>query len=290
MNLSQTFKNNSFDKVILRMTDKTFIQETINFITSLQNFISYDKEIIPPKILLSAFLIFYFHNDVLSENRTEFDTFILQKSKNIVELTELFSIKNSKKLEVLQYIGELNKYKHHFEQWKKKDLDSQLQIYKQMYFDSHFNPEIKNKIEMLIGKEKTNELLVITEDNIQQNLKKAFWDILREDFENDDYSQVLSIIRDVKFYFLKIDNKLENRLKEYLDDELISIHIENNNFHQLFEILKFCLIELKKLDAPVYDKINEELQNVNDINTHNFILILSFLLERLEFVSSLKKL
>ena len=289
MNLSVKFKNNSFDKVIKIMTDKNILKETENFIKCLQNLISYEKEIISSKVLLSAYLIYFFHNDVLSLPKNDIDTFIFQKSKNIVELTEDLSIQNKNKLFIFQYISELNKFKYYFEQWKKKDLDSQLQIYKQMYFDSNFNPEIKNKIQQLIGKEKTNELLVITEDNIQKNLKKAFWDNMKEEFENDNYSQVLSLIKDIKYYFLKINHKLENLLQEYLDHQFISIHIQNKNFEQLFQTLKFCLIELQKLDAPVFDKQNQELQNINQIDTQNFILILSFLLERLEFVSSLKK-
>lgn len=286
LHIINQFENITFLNATNILIDKNNIQNTQYFIQSLQNMISYDKEIISPKVLLSSFLIYFFHEDVLSENKTDSDTFIFEKSKTIVKLTKQFSYKN--KIDIFHYIAELNKYKFFFEKWKKKDLDSQLQIYKQMYFDSQFNPEIKNKIQKLIGKDKTNELLVITEDNIQQNLKKAFWNILTEEFENDNYSNVLSIMKDIKFYFLKINHKLELQLKEYLDDELVTIHIQNKNFFQLFEMLKFCLIELKKLDAPVYDNHNQTLQNLNEINTSNFIIILSFLLERLEFVSSLK--
>ena len=201
-------------------------------------------------------------------------------------MTKKLSVQS--KIEILKYISELNKYKNYFNQWKTKDLESQLQIYKQMYYDSNFNPNIKNKIEKLIGREKTNELLIITEDNIQKNLKKAFWDILKQDFEEENYSQISSLIKDIKFYFCNINQKLQNKLEEYLDDKLIHTYIETCNFEQLFEILKFCLIELKKLDAPFYDSKNSNLQNLIP-NTDNFILILSFLLERLELISSLKK-
>ena len=286
LHIIHKFDNISFVNATNILIDKNNIQNTQYFIQSLQNIISYDKEIISPKVLLSSFLIYFFPKDVFSESKTDIDTFIFEKSKTIVKLTKQFSYQN--KINIFHYISELNKYKYFFEKWKKEDLESQLQIYKQMYFDSQFNPEIKNKIQKLIGKEKTNELLVITEDNIHQNLKKAFWDILREEFQNNNYSNVLSIIKDIKYHFLKINTHLQNKMDEYLDEELVSIYVNNNNFEQLFNILKFCLIELKKLDAPVYDKQNQEFQNINEINTDNFILILSFLLERLEFVSSLK--
>lgn len=286
ININEQFKNNSFNKAINILTNKNNIQQTNNFLLALKNIIKYEKEIISPKILLSSFLICYFHNDVLSEEKNDIDSFILDKSKNIVEMTIKLSIQN--KIEILTYISKLNKFKHFFEQWKQKDLDSQLQIYKQMYFDSQFNPEIKNKIETLIGKEKTNELLIITTDNIQKNLKKAFWNNMKEEFENQNYSQISSIIKDIKYFFIKINNHLKEKLDEYLDIEFINMYIETKNFQQLFEVIKFCLIELKKLDAPIYDEINEHLQQLN-ANTQNFILILSFLLERLKFVSSLKK-
>jgi hypothetical protein len=286
ININEQFKNNSFNKAINILTNKNNIQQTNNFLLSLQNLIKYEKEIISPKILLSSFLICYFHNDVLSEEKNDIDSFILDKSKFIVEITIKLSIQN--KIEILTYISELNKFKHYFEQWKKKDLDSQLQIYKQMYFDSQFNPEIKNKIQKLIGKEKTNKLLIITTDNIQKNLKKAFWNNIKEEFENENYSQISSIIKDIKFFFILINNHLKEKLDEYLDIEFINMYIETNNVKQLFEVIKFCLIELKELDAPIYDEINEHLQQLN-ANTQNFILTLSFLLERLEFVSSLKK-
>lgn len=294
INIINKFKNINFVDATKILMDKTVIKDTKLFIDSLQNIISYDKEIISPKILLSAFFITDFHNEVLSETKNDIDTFILEKSSYILNETKELNITN--KINILKYISELNKYSHYFDQWKKKDLDSQLQIYKEMYYQSNLSEDIKRKIESLIGEEKTNELLAINitekeskmlSDNIEKTLKKAFWDILEQDFKNNNYSQVSSIIKDIKSYFCKINSSLENKINEYLDDEFVSMYIETQNFEQLFETLKFCLIELKKLDAPFYDKQNEEFQNLNQ-NTPNFILLLSFLLERLDYISSLK--
>jgi len=280
------FEEITFEESIKFLMKKKTIEQTKNFLNSLQSFINYEKEIIPPKILLSAFFIYHFQEDVLSEKKNDIDCFIYQKSKFIVEITKKLSIQS--KIEILKYISELNKYKHYFNQWKIKDLESQLQIYKQMYYDSNFNPNIKNKIEKLIGIEKTNELLIITESNIQKMLKNAFWDILKQDFKKENYYQISSLIKDIKFYFCNINPKLQTKLDDYLDNNLINIYIKIKNFELLFEIVKFCLIELKKLDAPFYDRKNSNLQNLVP-NTDNFILILSFLLERLELISSLKK-
>ena len=295
INIIHKFKNITFVDATKILMDKNIIKDTKLFIDSLQNIISYDKEIISPKILLSAFFITYFHNQVLSETKNDIDTFILAKSSHILEETNNLNITN--KMDVLKYISELNKYSHYFNQWKKKDLDSQLQIYKEMYYQSNLSEDIKRKLESLIGEEKTNELLTINitekeskmlSDSIEKTLKKAFWDILEQDFKNNNYSQVSSIIKDIKFYFCKINSSLENKMNEYLDDEFVSMYIETQNFVQLFETLKFCLIELKNLDAPFYDKQNEEYQHLTQ-NTENFIFILSFLLDRLDYIFYLKK-
>lgn len=283
LHIIKSFDNITFDDATKILMNKTNIKTAQNFIQCLQKIISYDNEIIPPKILLSAFFIHFFHKDILLNEENDEDTFIIDKSKQIINNSINLCVNN--KINILIYISELNKYKFFFEKWKTKDLSSQLEIYKEMYFKSNFNENIKNKIEKLIGKEKTNELLIITDDNIQKTLRKAFWDILKQDFEHKNYSQVSSIIKDIKYFFCKIASTLKDIMDEYLDEELISVCIETDNFQQLFEILNFCLIELKKLDAPFYDNINTNLQYLSP-NTENFISILSFLLERLEFICS----
>ena len=74
--------------------------------------------------------------------------------------------------------------------------------------------------------------VIVDSENLDNNYQEAFWNIIRNDFENNKYSQIITLLKFVKLFI--ISNKNENtnifsitRIKEKLenrdcnDDELI---------------------------------------------------------------------
>lgn len=289
LDLCNCFSNKSFNEGVLIITNKNVISTATEFIDSLKSLIDYKGEIISSKIFLSSFFISFFHNEVLSEEKNEIETFLYEQSKYIIQLFKTLNINN--KIKILEYISELNKYKNNFNQWKKKDLDSQIEIYSDIYIRfPEKRKQIKKLLELLVGKNNVESIIHsfenknnILEDTIQKYLKEIFWDNFQKDIIDKKYEQIIFIFKDIHYYFTSINKNQISYYNEYLDIEFISINIKNENFQCLFEIIKFCLVELKKLDAPFYDSHNEQLQNIN-FNIDNITPVLSFLMERLEYI------
>jgi hypothetical protein len=138
--LYEQFPKMRFSQAIHIMMDKHVIQSAQNFINSLKKLINFSGEVITAKTFLSSYLITNFQSEVLSVGeQAEIEKFIYDESVQLVKDTQELNIKD-KRL-ILEYIPKLNKFKHTFNNWKKKDLESQLEIYSDMYHN------YKHKIE-----------------------------------------------------------------------------------------------------------------------------------------------
>ena len=347
-NLYGQFSKIIFSQAIHIMMDKQVILSAQNFINSLKQLINYNGEIISAKTFLSAYLISNFKSEVLSSDEdSQIENFMYEASNKLI--TDTNNLDTSKKESILEYIPKLNKFKHTFNNWKKKDLESQLEIYSDMYHNYRYKIEqiqqnstrensdtttpsnsqeylenlmnmrdrIYKQIEKLVGKEEainTVKRFKRVERNyeesvynaIKKTMRKAFWDKFKEDIEGNppDYSQVKGIIADMRGFYHKIYHTNVEKVKyidEYLDENFISQLVNNNVLppEKVLGLCKFCLDRLKELDAAAFDivvrnfyqKIDSLIINgiEKNIELYREVLIncLSYLLERLEFLSEL---
>lgn len=97
---------------------------------------------------------------------------------------------------------------------------------------------------------------------ITDNYHKAYWDILRQELENNDFNGVLKILKEIKTLFKNLlpnSNKFHIELDEYMDIDFIAQLINNNVFdkNNLDGIVSYIISNLKKLQSPSDDKDTE---------------------------------
>jgi len=166
--LYEQFPSMKFNQAIHIMMDKQVIQSTYDFINSLKKLINYNGDVINAKTFLSAYLISNFQSEVLSScEQSEIEKFVYGESIQLVKDTQKLKVGDKKKL--LEFIPKLNKFKHTFNNWKKKDLESQLEIYSDMYHN------YRHKIEQVQQESNRQEA---TTSNIPQNTSQEYLDNL----------------------------------------------------------------------------------------------------------------
>ena len=173
----------------------------------------YIKSLIPnidEKIVLSAYLIDNFSNEVLSTNKNPLEELLLKRSTSFVN-----HIKNE---DITDEICQ--EYIKLFHTWKEKDKKDQIEVYLELY-DSYKRmntPESESiandlyKALYFLAKDKTDELITNYESNhnmrtlrdrlqyqVDVQMRQAYWDSVEL---TDD--QIISWIKDAKNYLFQI--------------------------------------------------------------------------------------
>jgi len=195
---------------------------------------------------------------------------------------------------------ELKKFVIFFDNWTKKDLIKVLLPFANSYYELNdtLANVTKNQTETItddikiwkseIEKQKAKILnhvkhidgndavtfvknykppkLVIDEkvyEQIEKTMKKAYWDKLKEDIENNDFSMITSLLKDVRdMIFNIIPNRqdLRNEFEGKIDFELVEqmITYKAMSVKTVYDICLTFISYLKMLQAPIDDKKNEE--------------------------------
>jgi len=306
-------KKCTFEEAVNIITNKNNLIIVNNFINALKNTIKFNKHIISNRIFLSAYLITFFKEDVLGTsnelNNEELD--IYNSSHNLVNLVNNLNINSIES--ICLFIGKLSNYKHIFNKWKHKDLESQVTHYLNIYYDCKYKVQIISNIDdhqelhinnmniliekiklhiiTLIGINEFNKKIQEYEKNIEKNkkmlrsvinisFKKIYWTKLRKELKSDppNYSQIKGLIIDIKSYFRNIYNNKTRMiyLDEYLDEEFIDKQINFEVFGnvQIIAICTFLLTQVKTVDIPN-----------NDSNIEQYITKLDSQLDKEHFIN-----
>lgn len=304
LNLSNTFKNNSFDIVTNKIMTNNYVLTTISkLIDSYKQLTNYENNRVNSKLILSCYLIRYFTNDVLSSQLEDKEIILFEKSKEFVNyLDNLNEDEFIKDFET--FIKKINTYGLIFYNWKNKDLKSQIDTYCEIYYsyqkdinklkedevnniDFINNLEnikliVKDSLKNLVGKSEVdntiNNYKYIEKlyDNslyniVKKNLKNVYWKNIYNDLQNDPkiYLQIESIIIEVNKYLDIIYNNKTKNLNKYLDVNFIKNLIKDNeiNENNVIFICSNLLDELKKHDSKEFDiKILELKKNLDSIS------------------------
>lgn len=287
------FQNKSFWESTKVVQDKDIKEILSNTLTS--------KNIkMKSEIILSAYLIHLFPNEVLSTELNMLENFIKEKSDNVVNIIEHNKIDENIEL--------INNYENYFLNWKKKDTDAQLKVYLELY-TSYKNMEsidceektnlLRDLYEAIKFLSNNNQDKLIEECNdtnirdsainlhvqVSKQMKNAYWDMIKKDEINNDL--IISWLKDVKSLFLEIYNlythseKKIEILNEYIDIEFIQPQIKDFDIHKL---LHWILNEAKNIDAPSYDNEYEEIDK--EIDNKEYIKVVRFIFERLEDIKN----
>lgn len=254
----------------------------------------YIKSLIPnidEKIVLSAYLIDNFSNEVLSTNKNPLEELLLKRSTSFVN-----HIKNE---DITDEICQ--EYIKLFHTWKEKDKKDQIEVYLELY-DSYKRmntPESESiandlyKALYFLAKDKTDELITNYESNhnmrtlrdrlqyqVDVQMRQAYWDSVEL---TDD--QIISWIKDAKNYLFQIydqythSNVEKTDAEEYLDLDYIEEQIRQKTY-DLDKLLHWLLEKVKVIDASKFDQ--EYLIMHEKINTKEYKIVVRFILEHLE--------
>lgn len=296
------------------------------FIESLGKIIKYNGIIITERVFMSIYIIKYFSSDVFANDNklSEQESALHDKANIIIEKLHTFDSKSM--IEICNIIKSLNQFKNLFSKWKSKDLESQIDIYLQLYlryekeikisnsknddFLKHLievRDKSKNYIIKLTSENEFNRLIEnkkiletkfdnSVENLVRHYLRNAFWDRFKDDLNEDipNFYQIKGIIKDIKNYFLKIYKNKKNKIQyinEILDVEFYGQLIKNKvlTLTNIVNLSKNILNDLKEIDAAYTDKINRDYYSKldNDDKINQIVESLKFIMTRLEFVSDL---
>lgn len=205
------------------------------------------------ELFLSLFLIYRFPEVVFEGEGTDMDKRLLEIVNELIEIMQSDLLKNRNII-----LHKLLDFKEKFNIWKGMDLQQQLKLYSETYYELELlklkmteNKEanliyresiipLQNKIKKVVkylGGEKGitylnnyktqhMKLTVLLEKKLRENLRKAFWDKLETDLleEPPKYSQIPDLFKDIHKLYMSITTCVNNEAKrKQYEDEFNSI-------------------------------------------------------------------
>ena len=228
-------KNISFEEYTIKMKNKNLINIVNKIILDLNKLCNTSFKI-PTRIILTAFLINNYSNDVIGhlKDRHPIDNFVIDWSKKLVKI---FKLENNYNENIL-LIKYLNNYVEIFNNWKNIDKNRTIQNIIISYGNRMEHLQYVEKEEL--EEESKNKIILslTTEcDSLIQSIK-----IMDKDFDidnlKDNYKEIIIKIKDSMekiFYDLSYNFKsayLDMLIEEYTNDNnnvILNLIIETND-------------------------------------------------------------
>ena len=292
MNHFRKIKEKSFSYISLYIQNDDVINETKQFLD--QRNISAS-----PKVVLSSYLIHSCPDEILSTERSPLEETLVQKSKELIETIEdesMFEIQDI-----------CDHYASIFDIWKKKDKETQLEIYLDLY-DNYSkmklpeSKEIKEKLYQaiqLLAKDETDELISNFKQKhqtrtvqasllfqIEKQMKQLYWK-QKENLGVYDTKQILEWLQDAQTLFhtiydlLKYSKKEKDDFDQVMDLSFIQEQLQQNSY-DLDKLLFWLLEKLKILDSAQYDTEYPSVYHM--IREQKYVPVVRFILEHLETI------
>ena len=205
------------------------------------------------ELFLSLFLIYRFSDVVFEGEGTDMDKRLLKIVNELMKIMQSDLLKNRNVI-----LHKLLDFKEKFNIWKGMDLQQQLKLYSETYYELELlklkmaeNKEanliyresiipLQNKIKkvvMYLGGEKGLtflenyktqhlKLTVLLEKKLRENLRKAFWDKLEAELLETppEYSHIPDLFKDIHKLYMSIMSCIKNEAKrKQYEDEFNSI-------------------------------------------------------------------
>ena len=132
--LHKSISTSEFEEAIRFISNTQTMDSIRMFLTYLQTNTDIDI-MITVREFLSIYMICYFHNDVLSTQKNETETLLYELCKELVAYIETYTHEQTEPFNIRVYTKKLNTYSILFHIWKKKDIQSQKDIYMSLYVD-----------------------------------------------------------------------------------------------------------------------------------------------------------
>lgn len=295
---NKNLSNFTFDELTNYIKKKKNIEEIQKFLNLLMNKLNLKIRfsLENTRIFLSSYLFMY-HNEIILNTKDD----VNEKMKSIsLDLNLCFeslftdySLKNCLKFETI-FIN----YIKFFNDWKKRDALIIIRPILKSYFELellrdkfkkennedylHINRKLKSletNIKMIGGEEglmylKKKQIPVFKSEkmytDVEKTVKKAFWDILEENIENNKLEQIPLLLIDVKNMIKSMvkNKKYIEKLENEIDTDMVSNIIKSSNpdFNFIYGYITYLINKLFELQPPVEDK-NTKLfkENINNM-------------------------
>ena len=250
---------------------------------------------IKPELVLTLYLICGYSKFILNNKQIDLEI------KNISEkIITILHYNNNNKIDILLLKKLLLEFSKKFIIWKKNDKQEQIQYLIKSYYELEYiklnskeeiykqqiipiQNKLKNNIKKLGGnnaleelKNYKNKVLQVNKNLIKRigiNLKRAFWDKLKEDLNKTppNMSMIPEILRDINIALKTLvpkNEKYRKDLDEKIDYEFLKQLIENNafSFQHIFSLSHYIIDCIKELGMAEDDKDIEKLKDkINNI-------------------------
>lgn len=209
-----------------------------------------------PELFLSLFLIYRFPNIVFEGEGTDMDNRLLEVVNDLMKIMQEDLLKNRNII-----LHKLIDFKEKFDIWKGMDLNQQLKLYSETYYELELlklkmteNKEanliykdsiipLQNKIKKVIKylagergltflenyKTQHLKLTLLLEKKLRENLRKAFWNKLEAELLEDppNYIQMPELFKDIKKMYMSIISCINDKDKRTTSE---------NEFNSLLDI------------------------------------------------------
>lgn len=92
--------------------------------------------------------------------------------------------------------------------------------------------------------------------DIDKTVRKAFWDVVKENLKNKKYDQVILLLGDIKTLFIEITQTKKSTMDEFLDLDLLSkiINKDSLTYDIIDTYINFIIKHIETLQPPVDDE------------------------------------
>ena len=220
---------------------------------------------------LSAAMLYVFPDITMNKNMDKELHALAKKVYDVEDVDELYDT--------------LSLFKKRFDEWKKRDKQIVAESLFIQYHNSGvdlLNAETDDDKEIIKeirkglletakrigGEELCNEILsmkpvVVDISKLGTQFNNAFWDTLKDDYDNGEYKLFIQIVEHIKGIFKMISQKRHEYIDELMDIEYISRVMQSKGRDEYMGAFAMAVLNfIKEHQAPVHDKRLKELRDM----------------------------
>jgi hypothetical protein len=267
----------SFEEFASTMRDPTVVSNTHDLLQAVP---SKYRHGLNARIFLSSLLLAQFPSETLSSDRNELEETLYQMSQQMVSMLQESEL-TLPKCDVV-----FHNYSACFQVWLKQDRESLVQLMAKVHrqirsLDDSIPPDdtervlskIETVAESISGPEGVQQVRTASEyglaeadiiaTQLGQQMKRAFWDLLRRDLDSDppDFSQYPGLVEDARKRIVSLlpRTNLETTsqyINSKLDTDRISQQIKDGTYtlQDIYNLLVFVLERVRELGPACEDE------------------------------------
>jgi hypothetical protein len=300
LNTSLSF--NEFTKYI----NSTKVLQVVEKILQLLNN-NKQKSIINPRIFISGWYILKYHKDIFT-NKNDLEKLIIEKIIEISKIIITNNIITGEDIDKFKTI--IYEYEKQFILWKDLDKNKSITEFINRYTNINKSIELLNKTRIELNKDIINELenqkndvisIAIKFDkkinrdffdksykiynNIEKITEEAYWNLIYEELENNNFSLVLSNLEFIINTLCSLSFDIDN-IKKVFDIQKIKEKLNNNDPEYFYILANSFYYQWRKLSSPFRDiDYNSYIMELDMKNYHKSII--NFIKNNLKIIDNI---